>query len=154
MIATNRINQLFLAKDLTSGNRIIALVFLIINLPGILLSILFLPSLIIFFPGLILYAFYFKIFRETISIKNAKRVWVITMVYRMILAVGFLIVTDLDFYWVSMYHAFTAAMAGIAYFDLREEETASLIEAQQIENTDETRIFGRENQSENCIYSI
>ena len=103
--------------------------------------------LIISFPGLILYIFYLKILGNKIGIRTAKSVWGWTIFYNLLLMVGFLAITSLEAYPIAMIYAFTVGMAGIAYFDLVDEEKANLLEAQRIDKEIEHKKF--QDRSEN-----
>ena len=122
MITANNFLKRISPKELTPTNRLIALIFFLINLPGLIATILFPLSIIISFPGMILLYFYYRIFFNSEDIRSTKLTWQGTIYYNIALIAGFTAFSGFHAWPILLFQAFAIAMAGIAYKDLNELE--------------------------------
>ena len=121
MITANNILSKIKPKSLTPTNRLIGLIFFLINLPTLAMTIAFPPSIIISFPGMILFYFYWKIYFREVDPETAESVWRWTIYYNLALMLGFIIVGGGIHAWPALlFQAFAIGMAGVGIRDLKD----------------------------------
>ena len=137
----NKINP----RNLTPTNRLIALIFFLINLPTLAMTIAFPPSIIISFPGMILFYFYWKIYFRDVNIETAEAVWNWTIFYNLLLMVGFILIGGgFNAFPALLFQAFAIGMASVAIRDLkdwRKEENLKRESENREEEVEDTTII-------------
>ena len=120
----------------TPYNRGVALALWIVNIPALMIGVIltvvgWLFPLLLFVPGVVLFAGYYKIYQDKLEIRKVIQIWRWTIIYNMFLAiltVGFCI-NHPELLWPALlFQGWSVFMAASAYKELKKKHGSHYFE--------------------------
>ncbi|RMG18971.1 MAG: hypothetical protein D6730_22265 [Bacteroidetes bacterium] len=121
MISAKRLSERLATEKTSPSVRMIALMFGLVNIPGLIAGTVFFYVLPLSIWGIILYVYYWLIFADKVSSAVSEKVWKLTMLYNCLLILIFLGFTGGEAWPISL---FNLAAIGFAFVALREGREA------------------------------